>query len=104
MPSCLKSGNVIFPRFPTPIERRLLDLPLPDDDDGLAIPPFDSLNPFGSRAAPSSPRLAREGGDVLRSKRRPRLIRGSIMFALECLVVTAALFVAAFIISVAGAS
>lgn len=74
MPSCLKTGNVIFPKFPTPIERKLLDLPLPDDDDGLAIPPFDSLNPFGSRAAPSSPRLARDGGDVRRLRRRPPLI------------------------------
>lgn len=57
---CKRGSNVIYADFPTPLERKLLDLPLPEEDDGLAIPPFDSFNPFGSRAR-TSPLAARAG-------------------------------------------
>lgn len=69
-------------------------------DDGLTIPiQFESLNPFGSRAA-SPPRRSRAGGSVASpSRRSPRLFFGAIIFGVECLAVTSALFIAAFIIS-----
>lgn len=67
-------------------------------DDGLTIPiQFESLNPFGSRAA-SPPRRSRVGGSG-RATRSPRLLFGAIIFGVECLAVTSALFIAAFIIS-----
>jgi len=65
-----KSANVIVPDFPTPLERKLLDLPLPEDDDCLVIP-FDSracVSPVKAckTAAPAMPPFARGRRYVLR--------------------------------------
>lgn len=98
--------HYLRPKFPTQIERDIYgdvpNVPRPDDEQIFGIP-FPTIYPTKSRAA-VSPQTRAIGGDVLRSKRRPRLIRGSVMFALECLAVTAALFVASFVISLVWAS
>lgn len=92
-------GTILHPKFPTKLEADIYgdmpNIPPPDDEDIYGIP-FPSAYPTRSRAA-SSPNGAR-GGDGLFLSRRPQLIRGSIIFALECLAVTAALFIAARVI------
>lgn len=80
-----KKSNVIFADFPTPLERKLLDLPLPEDDE-LTVPPFDSFNPFGSRAR--SPIAAREGAPATLPPKlpEPRFFRDALETAVLLLV------------------
>lgn len=95
MPSCKKAGNVIFADWPNAVERKLeigrefIDRPLADDDDGLTIPPFDSLNPFGSRARRLPGSKACDGAGVVslpQTRHRPYLfteLKAAVVIAFE---------------------
>lgn len=61
------------PKFPTPLERHLLDLPYEDDAD-FAIPSYDEMNPF-TKSRGASPHGSRVGADANPTRQhRPRFI------------------------------
>lgn len=64
------------------VRRAVLDNPLSDEE--LAIPPHDSLNPFGSRAV-YSPDRERVGASRFSIVARPRLFRDALEIMLGAL-------------------